>query len=79
MIVSLLTLGNLVPLEIFVLWPDCEVLYREWNNASVGYSWIDQELSILENTNFQQYEETCSKGSSYLIRDREVQALVLKV
>lgn len=50
MIVSLLTLGNLVPLEIFVLWPDCEVHYREWNNASVGYSWMDQELSLFLKT-----------------------------
>lgn len=53
MIVSRLTLGKLVPPEIFVLWPDCEALYREWNNASVGYSWMDQELSILEKANFQ--------------------------
>lgn len=53
MIVSRLTLGNLVPLENFVSWPDCKVLYREWNNASVGYSWMNEELSILENTNFQ--------------------------
>lgn len=74
MTVSRLMLGDLVPLEIFVLLPNYEILYREWNNASDGYSWMDEELSILENTNFQWYEdeETCPKGSSYLTRDREV-------